>query len=312
MSQGNLTRRGVVERAAIIGSAALAGCLDDEPTRGSEGDEREETPADTNATEDEDGSGGKAEPDEDDTTDDADATDETEPEDVSFQSADGVELMGTVYGDGDCGVVLTPQINLERGSWGPQATQLAEQGYLAFAIDVDEDDRPASILGALRYLEEGHGIDRVVFVGASIGGEASVIANARADAEVVGGVVAISPGGGTDYAADLTGRKLFVVAEGDDDRFVETTETLHEEASKPKELQIYDGSAHGQALFDNEHGDDLVRWIAALVEDAASRRVARLQVLTGNPLRSAFRGGGFIILHCGRSRGIRGNREKTT
>ena len=230
------------------------------------------TDEDTDGDGEDDGEDEGAEGDGDDADDNGEADDESEeegvverPRDVSFQSTGDADLQGTIYGNDDWGIVLTPQINRERGSWEPQATRLAEEGYLAFAIDVDEDDRPASILGSVSHLREEQDVDRIVLVGASIGGEASVVANARADDGTVHGVVAISPGGGADHAGDLAGEKLFAVAEGDDDRFVETTERLHEDAPEPAALRIYDGGAHGQGLFETDHGDDLLEGILGVV-----------------------------------------------
>lgn len=263
------TRRHMVKCTSfLLGIIGTAGCLEDESPEESGGDE-EETSTDANAADGENMSDeGDTTDVEDEASEETDTPDEDGPQDMSFQSTNGVELMGTIYGDGECAIVLTPQINRERGSWEPQATQLADKEYITFAIDVDEDDRPASILGAVQYLQAEHEINRVILIGASIGGEASVIANAHTESDTVRGVVAISPGGGTDYAADLTGQKLFVVAEEDEERFIETTETLHETAPEPKELQIYSGDAHGQGLFETEHSDDLFQRIVNLVEEA--------------------------------------------
>lgn len=296
------TRRQFLTRAGLVmGGVGVAGCLDSGSPQGNEteeestetGAEDEESPS--GETEDEETDDGEDEESAEDGANEEETTDEEEPspeseenesgvndadngntsgqnaetadnpQDLSFQSDDGVNLEGTLYGSSDCGAVLTPQINQERGSWESQATQLADQGYVAFAIDVDEDDRPASILGAVDILQKEQNIDRLVLVGASIGGEASVVANARSDSEAVQGVVALSPGGGTDYAGDLTGHKLFVASEDDDSRFVETTETLYENSSEPKEMRIFSGSAHGQGLFETEHGDDLFEEIEALL-----------------------------------------------
>lgn len=300
-------RRLLVGAGSIAGVAGIAGCLDggtsdggandseggategdpdddgdgeseeqpetpeDEEENGEETEESAETTTEDESDEETEESGETAT---EDGSENADETDEgesettDEPRDVSFRSTDGAALEGTIYGDGDCAVVLTPQINQERGSWEPQATRIADEGYTAFAIDVDGDDYPGSVEGAIDYLRDERESEGIVLVGASIGGEASVIANARAEGELVRGVVAISPGGGADHAADLTGETLFAVAEDDDDRFVETTETLHEEAPDPTELRTYDGSAHGQGLFDTEHGDDLFEGIVGLVGDA--------------------------------------------
>lgn len=242
MDPRSTTRRRLLAAVGGAATAALAGCVvgqtDDEPTAGTE-TTTETTTAAGDGTD----------------TSDTTVTPST-PRDVSFQSAASTRVDGTLYGSGDCGVVLVPQINLDRGSWTPQATALADHGHVALAIDEDPDDRAASVLGAVRYLRETVGVDHLVLAGASSGGEAVVRAAARADAGAVDGLVTFSAGGGADVAADLPGRKLFAVAENDDDRFVRVAEQLHADAPAPKTLKRYGGSAHGQALFE-AHGSDL-------------------------------------------------------
>lgn len=246
------SRRAVL---GMIGAFSLGGCLDsDESSDSSESSEASEPSNSTSEQEDPDNS----------TTTEPN----TEIEEVVFQSAADTEIEGTVYGTSDCGVVLTPQINLDRDSWEPQAQQLVENGYMALAINEDEDNRPESVLGAAHYLSTERDLQNIVFIGASSGGEASVIANAQADLDSVAGVVALSPGGGADYAADLQGQKLFVVAEDDEERFVRTVEKLHDQASEPKSLQRYSGSSHGQRLFDSNHQEDLLEQILTLMADA--------------------------------------------
>lgn len=190
------------------------------------------------------------------------------PRDVTFQSTAGTEVAATRYGDGDCGVVLVPQINLDRGSWKPQASALAERGYLALAIDEDPENRWQSALGAAQYLRSEAGVSRVVLIGASSGGEAVVRATANAELSIAG-VVTLSAGGGADVAGELEGEKLFVVSEDDDDRFVRVARKLHDGASEPKTLKVYAGSAHGQGIFES-HGDDLRNRLYGLVDRACS------------------------------------------
>lgn len=249
--------RTLLSRRAVIGSVgaalSVAGCLDSSDPSGSTGEQANDS------TEDQ--------------ANEANASEagSSETEEVTFQSTADTEIEGTVYGSSDCGVVLTPQINLDRESWEEQARRFVENDYLALAIDEDEDNRPESVLGAARYLTEDRDLQRIVLIGASSGGEASVVANARADTDAVAGVVALSPGGGTESAADLQGQKLFVVAEDDDERFVQTTEELHERAPEPKQLRMYSGSEHGQSLFDGDHQEDLLERILTLVASACDR-----------------------------------------
>lgn len=246
------SRRAVLSTGSVL---FLAGCLDSDKSGSPDDSSEASEPSNSTGEQgDSDNSTG--------------AASNTNIEEVTFQSTADTEIEGTLYGTGDCGAVLTPQINLDRESWEQQALQLAENGYMALAIDEDEDNRPESVLGAGQYLSTEHDLQSIVFIGASSGGEASVIANTQADLDAITGVVALSPGGGTEHAADLHGQKLFVVAEDDEERFVETVEELHDQASEPKSLQRYSGSSHGQGLFDSDHQEDLLERILTLMANA--------------------------------------------
>lgn len=189
------------------------------------------------------------------------------PQTVTFDGTDGVTVEGTVYGSGDCGVILVPQINLDRESWQPQAEELATMGHLVLSIDENPDNRAASVRGAIRYLREQRSVSTVVLLGASSGGEAVVRANAATDAPVAG-TVTLSAAGAADQAGDLQGRSLFVVSTGDEDRFVQTARQLAENAPEPSRLIEYEGSAHGQAIFGSEHGEDLLVQVTGFVRKA--------------------------------------------
>lgn len=226
-------RRFVATAASVATGLAVAGCTTD-----GDGADDDETSSDGS------------------TDTETETPDDVAVEDVSFEAPHGATIEATAYGDGDCGVVLVPQINRDRGSWEAQATTIAELGHLALAIDEDPDDRPSSVRGAIGYLLDEAGVSTVVLVGASSGGEAVVVANAETDRDVAG-TMTLSAGGGAGRAGDLQGRALFVVATDDDARFVETARELHENAPEPTELVEYDGAAHGQGLFDSAHADDL-------------------------------------------------------
>jgi pimeloyl-ACP methyl ester carboxylesterase len=268
MDAGARDRRRVLAGVlALAGSIGLAGCFGDGSGADADGDP-EATPTTETAVPTE-----STETTETATTTATETTATTEttesPRTVSFEAPHGATIEATAYGSGDCGVILVPQINLDRGSWKPQAEMIAKMGHLALAIDEDPDDRPASVRGAVQYIRTERSVSTVVLVGASSGGEAVVVANAEMDAPVAG-TVAISAGGGADRASDLRGRTLFVVSEGDDDRFVRVATELHEGAPDPTKLVTYDGSAHGQAIFDSEHGDDLRERLRAFVSAVCS------------------------------------------
>lgn len=268
MRRDGANRRRFLHRTvAVAGATSLAGCLTggsgSEDDGGSQGD----------AT---DGEGGTNPTDEGDspvgteasTTSSSETTDSppTTPRDVSFEAPHGATVEATAYGSGDCGVVLVPQINKDRGSWRSQAEVIAGMGHGVLAIDEDPDDRSASVRGAVRYLRDQTDVSTVVLVGASSGGEAVVVANAETNA-TVDGTITLSAAGGADRTSDLEGRSLFVVSTGDDDRFVSTARKLHQGAPQPTNLVEYEGSAHGQGILDSEHGDDLLDRIRTFVAD---------------------------------------------
>lgn len=143
---------------------------------------------------------------------------------------------------------------------------IAEMGHLALAIDEDPDNRSASVRGAIRHLREQRGVSTLILVGASTGGKAVVVANAKTDPPV-DGTITLSAAGETDHASDLQGWSLFVVSMGDEDRFVRIARDLHQGAPDPKNLVEYQGSAHGQGIFDSKHGDDLRNRVSTVISE---------------------------------------------
>lgn len=261
MSEDTSSRRRILRRSVgAVSLLGLTGCLSEGPNGSTESSQT--TTKNTRGTK---------------TTPDAAETQKldqgstpasySKPRSVSFEAPHGATIKATLYGSGDCGIVLVPQINLDRGSWKPLATKLASTERQVLAIDEDPDNRPASVAGAIRYLREKQNVSTIVLIGASTGGEAVVVANARAKPGTVDGTITLSAGGGAERASDLQGRLLVVVSENDDDRFVRVARQLHKGASEPKELIVYEGSAHGQAILETKHGDALRKKIMTMVSD---------------------------------------------
>lgn len=259
MSKQRPNRRRFLERTTVfVGGVSIAGCLtdsadDDIGNQSSAG--RTESPVETETSNETESNRSSS-----DNTTESEETREANaerPQTVSFEAPHGTTIEGTLYGSGDCGVIMVPQINMDRESWEPQATMIADMGHRALAIDEDPDDRSSSVRGAIRYLSEQQNVSTRILLGASSGGEAVVVANASTDADTVDGTITLSAAGGVDHAPDLRGRSLFVVSESDDDRFVRVARELHEGAPEPKRLVEYEGSSHGQRLFTSNRKDAL-------------------------------------------------------
>lgn len=178
-----------------------------------------------------------------------------EPREVSFESSTGATVPATLYGSGSCGVVLIPQINLDRESWRPQAERLAAEGLVALPID-EGSDRLSAVLAAIEYLRTEQSMSDVILMGASTGGTAAIHASA-AKPDRVDGTITLSAAGGVARSNRLSGEKLFVVSSGDEQRFIDTTDELYDRTAEPKHLEMYDGGAHGQRLFEGSHRQDL-------------------------------------------------------
>ncbi len=180
---------------------------------------------------------------------------------------DAIVLDARVFGSGPTGVILSHMRPADQASWYPYATELAETGdftvmtfdFRGYGDSTGEkqfDRIDTDLEAAYRYMRDTLGLDRIFLVGASMGGTASLVVGARED---VAGVVSISspsqfpPLDAEEHVADITAPKLFVTSE-DDVPAARSQERFWELAQEPKQQQIYNGDAHGTALFDDIHG----------------------------------------------------------
>lgn len=228
----------------IVGTVGLTGCLDTGESDSGDGATPEEEEGDDGSTARLEGG-----------------------ETVSFP-VHGAERVGTVFGSGSCGVVFSHGAVFDKESWYPQARAVAERGHVAFPIDLEEFSA-AEVMSAVEYLRSERDVDRIVLVGASAGGPPVLEASATVE-EPIRGTVALAAAGGSEYASQLRGRSLFVVAEGDSGSR-NRTESMHEDAPDPTALELIDGDAHAQHIFDTEHGDDLLALLLEFVDEVCAR-----------------------------------------
>jgi pimeloyl-ACP methyl ester carboxylesterase len=186
------------------------------------------------------------------------------PKLVHFRAADGARLLGVALGSGRVGVVLSHQLGSDFCEWVPYARQLSRDGYrvLAFSFRgsgssdagsaspgrLDRDVIAAA--GELRRL----GARRVVIVGASMGGTASLVA-APALRPAPKLVVSLS---GPSYFGSLDASKtvprfrgpVLFAAGADDEGFPSEARALYKESpARAKRLLIVPGGDHGSALI---------------------------------------------------------------
>jgi pimeloyl-ACP methyl ester carboxylesterase len=190
-------------------------------------------------------------------------------ESVVFTADDGAVIHADVYGTGDRGVVLAHGGQFTRGSWKPQAEQLARAGFHVLAFDFrgfgqshgpgdsDLDTAPMhlDVLAAVRFLRKA-GAKKVAVVGASFGGSAAADASiASAPGEIDRLVLLAADGDGP--AAKIQVPLLEIIARddaNDDGLRLPAIRAWFNKVPTRKKLIILDGTAHAQFLFQTGQG----------------------------------------------------------
>ena len=184
---------------------------------------------------------------------------------VSFDTVDGVQLSGHLFGSGDVGVVLSHMRPADQESWWPFARVLRDRGFQTLAYDfrgyrdsqgeLDIDNIDKDVEAALSFLM-GRGASKVFLIGASMGGTASLKVASRTE---VAGVVTLSAPpiieglDAREDVRDVLAPKLFIASR--DDRFyARSADLLDQSALDPKERQIVDGGEHGTDMLTGDSG----------------------------------------------------------
>ncbi|MFE0515421.1 alpha/beta hydrolase [Streptomyces sp. NPDC058964] len=166
----------------------------------------------------------------------------------------GFPVGGYLTGKGTTGVVLSHMANTDVCSWVPQADQLAAEGYRVLAVQ-SIGDETAEITAAAGLLAH-KGVTKVILMGASKGGTASVAAAPKITKPPVAAVINLSGPSlyqGMDAekaAARLTVPVLYVAAKLDSG-FAEDVKAQYKKSrrSPDAELNLVDGNAHGTDMF---------------------------------------------------------------
>jgi dienelactone hydrolase len=200
---------------------------------------------------------------------------------VSFESADGVELQGRLFGDGSTAVVLSHMRPADQRSWFDFANRLADQGYLVLTYDFrgycpggeggcsqGEQDIAAiwqDVLGAEDFVRS-QGATTVALVGASMGGTASLVAAGQEGEDVEAVVTLSAPESIEGLVADAAllqreqANKLFIAGAFDAEAAA-SAEHLHAIAPPPKRVEFVPTGDHGTDLLNGSRGEEVNRLI---------------------------------------------------
>lgn len=200
-------------------------------------------------------------------------------ETVRFTTGDGVELVGDLHGDGDVGVILLHMFQSDRTALSSFAALLADEGYTALTLDFRGygdsggdrviEDIWRDALAAVRFMR-GRGFERIILVGASMGGTAALVVAAREELEAVVTLSAASSFMGLSIPPEavelIEEPKLFVAAQGDSPAAV-TAQQLYAAAPPPKQVEVVSGSDHGIDLVEGERAEAVRRLVVNFLSE---------------------------------------------
>jgi pimeloyl-ACP methyl ester carboxylesterase len=176
---------------------------------------------------------------------------EEDVEAVTLETQEGTELDAALVGEGDVGVVLGHQFRSDFCSWVPFAKELAERRIRALAINFVSPSLDDDMVAGAQELQ-CRGAERIILVGASMGGTAALVAAAKLDVAGVAALSAPREFSGLDAlpaVRDLETRALFLVGRQDTE-FARDARRLHRATtSRDKALVLTSGSEHGTDLL---------------------------------------------------------------
>jgi pimeloyl-ACP methyl ester carboxylesterase len=194
------------------------------------------------------------------------------PWEINFITSDDATLYGILYGQGQTGVILAPTYPDGSEGWHSFAEKIAEQGqgYRVFTFDFrgqGKSEGERSVVDASIDLEAAitmmleNVADRVVLIGAGLGGMAAIQAASQNEA-VIGLVVISSPRSLEDLElsdSELSALEVPSLWLGTRNDMTHNVEDLYDVAgSGDKQLWIYEGSSlHGTFILEGADGPDL-------------------------------------------------------
>jgi hypothetical protein len=205
---------------------------------------------------------------------------------VTFTTEDGVQLAGTLFGEGEPTVILAHQgtTGADQTTWHAFAQVLEEHGYTALTFDFRGNGQSSGLpnrnkldldlAAALQFIRnQGH--TRIVCIGASMGGTTCI--RKALDGEEFEGLVTLGSAMITEYGTgiqvseeelgSLTLPKLFITADKDNYLVVHDTTRMYESSPEPKELYLIPGWVHGTDLFDTDASDELTTILLEFLEN---------------------------------------------
>ena len=204
------------------------------------------------------------------------------PETVRIPS-EGETLLGDLYGDlpSRRAAILVHGQAWDASGWRDVAPRFVARGIPALALNLRGYDgstgktndfappapwSPVTDLRAAKTLLRERGAREIALVGASMGGHAILASSFDADVECIVSVSAPVVAVPDELSRRVTGRKLFVCADGDS----AARHVLHtfDVVARPKTLLMFGGGEHSRAMFAAPYGPDAIDAIVDFVSRA--------------------------------------------
>ncbi len=166
---------------------------------------------------------------------------------------------GFINGNSGQAVVFVPEMSLDKTSWFDLANQFAKVNIASLSLSGN------AVKSAVEYLK-GQGFDKIVLVGAGMGGEAILDTVQMTPRLPVEKIAVLSP----YEAIPITDQKiikLFIASKKDWQVLYSEVLPAYLQSSEPKKLHAYEGDAHGQSLFESNHGDHLVNLLLDFIKN---------------------------------------------
>ena len=209
---------------------------------------------------------------------------------VSFTTEDGYTLEGNLFlSEGNTAVVFAHMAggDNDQQNWIPTAKQVAKRGFTSLTFNFrcyGNSECGGSGSGSILLSRDlsaaydflsGKGFERIVCIGASMGGRGCI--NLSFDRKLDGIVIVAGTGSSDPERQNLEDSiypdmsKLFIVSK--DDHITDRTQAmtlLYEGAPEPKTFITYPGSAHGTELLDTQYGQALRELLYAFLGGISS------------------------------------------
>jgi pimeloyl-ACP methyl ester carboxylesterase len=201
------------------------------------------------------------------------------PETVRVAS-EGETLQGDLYGalPSRRAAILVHGQQWDASGWRDVAPRFVERGVAALALNLRGYDgssgktseyappapwSPVADLREAKALLRERGARAIALVGASMGGHAILASSFDADVESIVSVSAPVVAVPDELSRRITGRKLFVCADGDS----AAPHVLHcfDVVSRPKALLMFGGNEHSRGMFAAPYGPDAIDAIVDFV-----------------------------------------------